>query len=166
MAEPPRKRVSLPVVGQPKRAPLTALEDVDLGSDLPQKRSPAAWAILGALSTFAVFIPMMLLLTPVVGFITRSGGSMAAGAALTAVAICASGYAGGYVVGRFGTTPRDSGIGGAMAGLVLWGLAIAGGLRGSYAWLGVVLPVLTVPFAWLGGRRGLKDRRPGDTISA
>jgi len=155
-----KKRVSLPVVGQPRRA----VDDADLGEGVPQARAPAAWILLGALAVFATLIPLMYLAVALVGAIYRApiGAPktvVAAGIAAALVVAVAS-ASGGWVVGRFGgrAGPREGALAGALAGLVLWAM--------TRIPIGIVLVALTTPLAWLGARFGRRTRKPGDSIGA
>lgn len=147
MAEPPKRKVSLPVIGSQQPAP----------GELPPNRSPAAWVLLGALTHFAVLLPLALLAMPLLRtFVER--GSMVAIVASAVVLIGASALCAGYVVGRFGTGVRDGALSGGLAALVLWAI--------SRSPTGFVIAAVTVPLAWLGARWGRASRKPGDTISS
>jgi hypothetical protein len=152
----PKKRVSLPVVGQPKRA----IDDVDLGEQGPAAKSAGGWIILGALSTFAFLTPLaMLAMAALRGMLeNRAKTGMGAVVAVSIVAVAISSFGGGYVVGRFGLkcTPRDGALAGALAGIVMWGF--------SRTPEGLVILAVTVPAAYLGARRGRRARQPGDTM--
>ena len=155
-----KKRVSLPVVGQPRRA----VDDADLGDGVPQARAPAAWILLGALSVLATMMPLMYLAVALVGAIYRAPAGaphtvVAAGLA-SAVVVAASAWTGGWIVGRFGgrAGPREGALSGALAGLALWAM--------TRMPIGVVLVMLAAPLAWLGARFGRRTRKPGDSIGA
>lgn len=154
----PKKRVSLPVVGQPKRA----VDQVDLGTEGPAAKSAGGWIILGALSTFAFLTPLaMLAMAALRGVFENPAATKSGWGALVAVGIgvvAISAFGGGYVVGRFGLkcTPRDGALAGALAGLAMWGF--------SQLPTGIAILAVTVPAAYFGARRGRRARQPGDTM--
>ncbi len=159
MADEPKKRVSLPVVGQPRRA----IDDVaDPGA--PTAKAPAAWILLGAMATFAVMMPLVYVVAATLGAIYRAPigapQTVLPTAILSGVTVALSSFAGGYLVGRFGgrAGPREGALAGLLTGLVLWAL--------SRLLLGGVLVVLTVPAAYFGARFGRRSRKPGDSIGA
>jgi hypothetical protein len=146
-----RKRVSLPVVGQPKRA----IDDVqDPGA--PTARAPAAWILLGALATFAIFLPLAYVAVGLLGAIHVT--SVAPTAIITSLCVALAALGGGYIVGRFGghAGPREGALSGALVGLVLWAM--------TRMLLGVVIVAITAPLAYAGARIGRRSRKPGDSI--
>ncbi|MBI2391963.1 MAG: hypothetical protein HYV09_20395 [Deltaproteobacteria bacterium] len=160
MAGDPKKRVSLPMVGQPRRA----VDDVDLGDHLPKARAPGAWILLGGLSVFAVLMPLMYLAIALIGAIYRAPVGapqtvLPAGVA-GAIVVAVSATCGGFIVGRFGgkAGPREGALAGLLTGLVLWAL--------TRMPIGAVVLALTVPFAFVGARWGRRTRKPGDSIGA
>lgn len=154
-----KKRVSLPVVGQPRRA----IDDVE-DPGAPTARAPAAWILLGSMASFAVMMPLVYLVAATLGAIYRAPAgapqTVVPTAILSGVTVAVSAFCGGYIVGRFGgkATPREGALSGALTGLVLWAL--------SRLLLGVVLVLLTVPAAYFGARFGRRSRKPGDSIGA
>lgn len=159
MADEPKKRVSLPVVGQPRRA----IDDVD-DPGAPTAKAPAAWILLGAMATFALMMPLVYLVAATLGALYRAPigapQTVVPTAILSAVTVGVSAFAGGYIVGRFGgrAGPREGALAGLLTGLVLWAL--------SRMLLGVVLVAITAPAAYFGARFGRRSRKPGDSIGA
>ncbi|MBX7197062.1 MAG: hypothetical protein K1X94_33745 [Sandaracinaceae bacterium] len=154
-----KKRVSLPVVGQPR-----AVAGVDVGEGVPTARAPLAWVFLGALAVLAIMLPLMYLGVALVGAIYRApvGGpkTVAAAGVVAALVVACSAFGGGYLVGRFGgrAGPREGAAAGLLAGLALWAM--------TRMPIGVILIVLTTPLAWVGARLGRRTREPGDSIGA
>lgn len=148
-----KKRVSLPVVGQPRRA----IDDVE-DPGAPTARAPAAWILLGALATFALFLPLAYVAVGVLGAIHVT--SVAPTAIITSLCVAVAAFGGGYIVGRFGgkAGPREGALAGALVGLVLWAM--------TRLLVGVVIVVLTTPLAYAGARFGRRTRKPGDSIGA
>ncbi|MBL8717595.1 MAG: hypothetical protein JNL79_16535 [Myxococcales bacterium] len=124
--------------------------------ELPEERSRGAWIILGALAVFAVLVPLAMLAMAMVKAMGQPGPGVLI--AVSVVSVSASSFAGGYLVGRFGAKagPREGGLAGALAGLVMWGL--------SRTPLGVVILPVTAAAASLGARVGVRSRKPGDTL--
>jgi len=124
------------------------------------------WIVFGALGIITTWVPAAALAGAFVARATvpGSGGiglELAVVGAYT-LALGAGAAAGGYVVGRWGATGVGTGEA-ALAGLA----ASAAATAASWATLGlapgaIVVPLLTVPIAALGGRLGLRRRaRPG-----
>lgn len=162
MTEPgPKKKVSLPVVGQ---KPRSDGDDQGFGQGFgpPTAKSPAAWVVLGALSMFAVLVPLaMLSMTFLRGYYERTSTvSPGPTIAVAVAAVALAAFAGGTIVGRFGHRcgPREGALSGVLAGLVMWGMSRTG--------MGVAILLVTVPAAWVGAVRGRRARKPGDTIGA
>lgn len=157
--EPKKKRVALPVIGQPKRA----IDDVE-DPGAPTAKAPAAWILLGAMATFALMMPLVYLVAATLGAIYRApigaAQTVIPTAILSALTVALSAFAGGYIVGRFGgrAGPREGAMAGLLTGLVLWAL--------SRLLLGGVLILVTVPAGYFGARFGRRSRKPGDSIGS
>jgi tRNA-(ms[2]io[6]A)-hydroxylase len=155
-----KRRVSLPVVGQPRRA----VDDADLGENLPKTRAPAAWILLGALAVLATLMPLGYAAVGLVEAIYHApfGSPPTRRAVVTAavLVVALSSWAGGWIVGRFGgrAGAREGALAGALAGLAFWAM--------TRMPVGFVLVMLTTPLAWLGARFGRRTRKPGDSIGA
>ncbi|MEO7091870.1 MAG: hypothetical protein ABI175_01385 [Polyangiales bacterium] len=160
---PPKKRVSLPVVGDGARE-RTLLERAELGDDGDGTRGPWAWVLLGVMAVFVVLVPLGMVMMAVLRrvYADLDAPPIASLVAASIAAIALSSVAGGWLVGRFGPrmTPMLGAATGTLTGVVLWGL--------SRMWVGVVVLLLTAPFAALGARVGRKQRRgngkPGSQI--
>jgi hypothetical protein len=129
------------------------------GSDPP--RAPWQWVFFGALGIFVVWVPLAALTTAA---IVRAGALEQAPlvrAALFAGGLGAAGFAGGYLVGRWG----GPGVGtreAALAGLAAAAMATALAWGGGGAIIGALATAaVAVPAAALGGRFGLRRRTPG-----
>lgn len=155
-----KKRVSLPVVGQPRRA----VDDADLGDQVPEARAPAAWILLGALAVLATLMPLgyaaVGLVEAIYGAPFGSAKTMRAVVVASILVVAIAAWTGGWIVGRFGgrAGPREGALAGALAGAVFWAM--------TRMPIGFVLVVLTTPLAWLGARFGRRTRKPGDSIGA
>lgn len=157
VAVAPKKRVSLPVVGDGAGGK-TLLQQAQLGDDLATERSDTAWIGLGVLAIFVVLIPLAMLAMAALKWIYGASpldgaGAVGALVVISILTVAISSTLGAFIVGRFG--PRIGGahgaILGALAGALMWGI--------SRAWLGVVILVVTVPAAALGARLGRRARR-------
>jgi len=161
MADDKKKRVSLPVVGQGGRS---TLGDVDTGEGVPTARAPGAWILLGALATFALLLPLLYVVTAIVGAIYRAPvgapQTLLPAAIGGVLSVGAGAFAGGYIVGRFGgrAGTREGALAGVLAGLVMWAM--------SRMLLGVVIVLVTWTAGYLGARIGKRSRKPGDSIGA
>src|SRR5687767_2891458 len=156
-----KKRVSLPVVGQPSRS---TLGSVDTGEGVPTARAPGAWILLGALATFALMLPLLYIVTALLGAIYRAPvgapETLLPAAIGGVLSVGAGAFAGGYIVGRFGgrAGPREGALAGVLAGVVMWAM--------SRMLLGVVIVFVTWTAGYLGARIGKRSRQPGDSIGA
>ena len=144
---------------QPKRR-LPVLKDVAGDGAGEPVRAPWQWVVFGALAVFVVWVPLAALTTAVLQRMAGLAGSPFARAALFAVGLAAAGFAGGYLVGRWGAGGvgiREAALAGLLAALVAAGLASGGGgIAGA-----LVIVAVAVPAAALGGRVGLRRRTPG-----
>jgi hypothetical protein len=156
-----KKRVSLPVVGNSGRSQLGS---VDTGEGVPTARAPGAWIILGALATFALMLPLLYVITALLGAVYRAPigapQTLLPAAIGGVLSVGAGAYAGGYIVGRFGgrAGTREGALAGILAGVVMWAM--------SRMLLGVVIVFVTWISAYLGARIGKRSRKPGDNIGA
>ena len=154
-----KKRIALPVIGQPKRA----IDDVE-DPGAPTARAPAAWILLGALAVFALFMPLAYVAVALLGAIYRApigaAQTIVPTAVVTALAVAVASFGGGYIVGRFGGRAggREGLLSGVLVGLVLWAM--------TRLLLGVVVLAITSPAAYFGARFGRRSRKPGDSIGA
>lgn len=150
----PRKKVSLPVVSSGDR-PRRAIDDVELGEGTAT-RSGASWVVLGALSTFAILVPLAMVAVA----IARGADTIVPLAVLSITAFVVASFAGGFVIGRFGpgTGPREGAWSGALAGIVMALLAARG--LGRAAWIAFVVLLVTIPASAFGAARGRSSRGP------
>ena len=179
------ERRRLPVIqsAPPKKEAPTEEEEHD--ENAIETRPPWHWVGFGTIAIFAAWLPLAYVAQAAVArvlaqrfgaeataeTIATAMASMPAGerARLTsllalpnAVAVAVACFAGGYLVGRFGsgTTSREAGTAGAMVALVALVLALGGGVASGVTALvtAVVTLVLTVGFSTWGGRVGLRAR--------
>lgn len=156
------------------------------GEDAIEERPPWHWVGFGTIATFALWLPLAYVAEAVRHhvFVSRFGATAsqdevrAAFAAMsgmerfrwTAVqtlphllAFALGAFAGGLLIGRFGTGtgPREAALSGVVTALVAvgvsWSVVAEGGLG---AVVSVLVPLaIAVGFAWWGGRVGVKKRR-------
>ena len=156
MTDPPKKRVSLPVVTSQGRdaGKKTLLDQAELGDD-ETTRGPWSWVILGAMAIFVALVPLSMLVMAILRRVYASTESppVAPLVAASVAAIALSCFAGGFLVGRFGPrmTATLGAATGALSGVVLWAL--------SRAALGGLVLLVATPFAALGAHLGRKRRR-------
>ena len=147
----------------PKRH-LTVLNNTDgaEGGDAP--RRPWQWVGFGALAIFTAWIPLAGIAAALAArFASGRDGVSVAGVLVLAMymaALVLGAVLGGYLVGRWGTTgvgvreAAFSGLGASVvAGAVTW--VSFGPSPGAF-----LLAALATPAAALGGRAGLRARRP------
>lgn len=149
------------------------------------ERPPWHWVGFGTIATFACWLPLAYIAEAVRHrvFVSRFGASPSreevelAFAAMTAmerfrwtatqtlphlIAFAVSAFAGGLLVGRFGsgTGPRESAASGVVTALVA--LAVSWRVLAEGGWgavVSMVVPlVIAVGFAWWGGRVGARKR--------
>jgi hypothetical protein len=155
MADPPKKRVSLPVVGEGSKK--TLLDQAELGDDEAGTRGVWSWVFLGVMAVFVVLVPLAMLAMAVLkrAYATSDSPPVAPLVVVSIAAIGSSCFLGGWLVGRFGPrmTARLGAATGVLTGLVLWAL--------TRTLLGGVIVVVTAPFTALGAHVGRRGRRGG-----
>lgn len=158
MAEAPKRR--LPV-----------LQGGGGGEGGEEERPPWHWAVLGAVATFAAWLPLAAgtnallrrMLVDVAGA-APPPRTQAVMVGLNALAFALAAMAGGFLVGRFGGRAgrREATASGVIAGGIAWGLALGQGAPAGvlgWAMLLVVMATLGGGAARLGGWLGLRGRR-------
>lgn len=181
------ERRRLPVIqsAPPPKAAGEGGDDPGAGGDDVDARPPWHWVGFGTIATFACWLPLAYAAEAVRHrvFVSRFGASPSqdevalAFAAMDAmerlrwtamqtlphlVAFGLSAFAGGLLVGRFGsgTGPRESAMSGVVTALVA--LAVSWRVVAEGGWGAVVsiaVPmVIAVGFAWWGGRVGARKR--------
>jgi hypothetical protein len=154
----------------------------DADADATEARPPWHWVGFGTIATFALWLPLAYVAEAVRHrvFVSRFGASASedqvrlAFAAMDdmerfrwtamqtlphVIAFALGAFAGGLLIGRFGTGtgPREAALSGAVTALVAVGVSwrvIAEGGWGALVSLVVPL-VIAVGFAWWGGRVGV-----------
>ena len=153
--------------------------------DEAEERPPWQWVGFGTIATFACWLPLAYVAEAVRHrvFLSRFGSAPSedevklAFAAMTAmerfrwtamqtlphvIAFALSAFAGGLLVGRFGsgTGPREAALSGAVTALVA--LAVSWRVLAEGGWgavVSLVVPLaIAVGFAWWGGRVGARKR--------
>lgn len=144
-----------------------------------EQRPPWHWAGFGVVAIFAAWLPLSYVggaiskrLVAQVDLEHFSNLSTAEQAKLglmvglpTMIGLAVAAFAGGFVVGRFGTGPglRVAAVSGAVTALIVTVLSWVG-FSGAVLISGLILFALATGFAALGGRVGEK-RRPDRVIS-
>jgi tRNA-(ms[2]io[6]A)-hydroxylase len=125
--------------------------------DEAEARPPWQWVGFGALAIFVVWVPLAYLTGLVMTGVPAVAGSRWASLAVGASGLALASLAGGFLVGRWGGKAvgvREASLAGFAAALIAWVISL--GTPG--AWAGFVTVFVAVPFAWLGGRVGLRRR--------
>lgn len=155
-----------------------------------EERPPWHWVGFGTIATFALWLPLAYLAEAIRHslFVSRFGASTsedevrAAFAAMAElerfrwtatqtlphlVAFALGAFAGGLLIGRFGTGtgPREAALSGVVTALVAVGVSFRVVAEGGLgALVSVITPlVIAVGFAWWGGRVGVKKARTKPT---
>lgn len=154
--------------------------------DEVSERPPWQWVGFGTIATFALWLPLVYAAEAFrhqlfvskfganaaredieLAFATMSGMERFRWTAMETaphvLAFGVSAYAGGFLVGRWGTGtgPKEAALSGVVTALiadvVAWRVVAEGGWGG---FLSMLVPlVLAVLFAWLGGRQGAKKKK-------
>lgn len=129
----------LPVVQSPAEEP-------------EEPRPPWHWVGFGVVGIFFAWLPLAWIAGKI-----SSPTSLVRTIVPQFFGLAIAAMAGGYLVGRWGSGPREAAIAGATAGVLATLLALTSG-TGSFA-LAIVI-ALAAFFAWLGGRLGARRKTP------
>jgi hypothetical protein len=134
--------------------------------DAAPARTPWQWVAFGALAIFAVWLPLAFVAAWVASRLAAPDATSAEGVLARAapVAVLAAGpalagLAGGWLVGRWGAAGvglREAALAGLAAATIASALAF--GAPGAL-WGAVIIVLVAVPSAALGGALGLRRRR-------
>lgn len=139
-----------------RRLPVLKTQDDELEG--AEARPPWQWVGFGALAIFVVWVPLAYV-TGILASRVEAVASSRVGSVLVASSgLAVAALAGGFLVGRWGG--KDVGVReAALAGLAAALIASVSSLGTPGAWAGaLIIPLIAVPFAWLGGRVGLRRR--------
>lgn len=136
--------------------------------DADESRPPWHWVGFGAVAIFTAWLPLAAVAgalarrvaTAQVGDEGQLAGAGASIVAMHAAALAMGSFAGGFVVGRWGgegVGVREAALSGAAAALAAVGVAWA---SSGFSPGSLFVVAVAVPFAALGGLRGLRARRP------
>jgi len=143
-------------VDKKRRLPVLKTQDDELEG--AEARPPWQWVGFGALAIFVVWVPLAYVTGVVATRFEVVAGSRIASLVVAASGLAVAALAGGFLVGRWGG--KDVGVREAtLAGFAASLIASVLSLGAPGAWAGALVTLLVaVPFAWLGGRVGLRRR--------
>jgi hypothetical protein len=143
-------------VDKKRRLPVLKTQDDELED--AEVRPPWQWVGFGALAIFVVWLPLAYVTGIIATRVEVVASSRIGGVLVLSSGLALSSVAGGFLVGRWGG--KDVGVReAAMAGFAAALIASVISLAAPGGWAGaLVIMVVAPPFAWLGGRVGLRRR--------